>query len=164
MMKSLLLIGLCAGVAHADAIDDLPKTLAGAKSAAELRPLLKGLTVDEQPVSDGTTAFYIKLAPRDAKAFVAAWKLARPYAISGDVHQHTWQVMVWDQDVPDPNGKRIHAKTIHAGRWIVRPHLVGRPEGALPKVSAGASPAYDLATYAAKIDGIEIMEPGANRD
>jgi len=72
--------------------------------------------------------------------------------------------MVWDQDVPDPNGKRIHAKTIHSGRWILHPHLVGRPEGALPKVSAGASPAYDLTTYPAKIDSIEIYEPGANRD
>ena len=89
-------------------------------------------------------------------SLVKAWKLARPYAMSGDVHKRSWELGVFGQDVPDQYNKRISIKQIAFGAWIVRPRLDGRPKGDLPKIVAGASPAYDMTKYKAKIVSLEI--------
>ncbi len=76
---------------------------------------------------------------------VMGW--ARPYISSPVVHQTSWNVRLWKEDVSDPYGPRVHLATPAAGVWIVNAQVDHRPSGRLPGVSAGASPAYDLPRY-----------------
>lgn len=94
--------------------------------------------------------------PLDARSMCRAWGIVRPVAVSGDVHQSRWQIEVAGEDLPDPFGRRIATRPISAGRWVVRAWLTGRPVGDLPGVTAGASPAYDVAERGGDIRRIEI--------
>jgi len=81
---------------------------------------------------------------------------ARPYAISGDVHQTQWFIMMFASVLSSGATQRIATETPHIGTWDVRLFLDGRPAGALPAIVAGASPAYDLQHYAATVVMIEF--------
>jgi hypothetical protein len=95
--------------------------------------------------------------PIPAGTLCEAMGWARPYALSGDVEQRRWQIRLWVADLADPYGQRIHTRTPEIGPWSVTAWLAGRPAGSLPGVAAGASPAYDLATYPASVTMIEAQ-------
>lgn len=161
-IAALLIVGtglVCAGHGTAYAAPDLdsfltnlPSTLAAAGSAEQLRAAL-GSAPPEVSRGPGDTLHF---PARDAHWLTAAWHLDRVYAVASDPHQQSWQLMRYGQDVPDQNGTRIAVVPITFGSWTVRPQLAGRPDGPLPNVVAGASPAYDVATYAAQVVGIDL--------
>jgi len=82
--------------------------------------------------------------PRPVRELIADWQVARPYAVSGDVHQRSWSVYAWTADLEDPYNTRIATELPRFGRWHVEAQLAARPAGPLPAVVSGASPAYDL--------------------
>lgn len=158
---ALLLITslVCAGCGKATAAPDLdafltnlPSTLTSAGSPEQLRAALAAAPAEIVP-GPGTT---LRFPARDAHWLVTAWNLDRVYAVATDPHQQNWQLMRYDQDLPDPNGTRIAVVPIRFGSWNVRPQLAGRPGGALPNTVAGASPAYDIADHAAQVVGIDL--------
>jgi len=94
--------------------------------------------------------------PADARDLCALWGITRPAAVSGDVHQRTWSVLVAGDELPDPDRRRIAARPLTAGRWDVEPRLTERPSGELPGVVCGASPAYDVRERGGKVRAIVI--------
>jgi len=90
--------------------------------------------------------------PLPASAVIAGLGLVRPYAFSGDVHQETWDVALWTMDIDDRWGPKIAVHSPHLGDWAVEPQLSRRPRGELPKVTAGAAPAYELSMPEALAD------------
>jgi hypothetical protein len=149
----------------------LLERLAGALSAGELelatrppdgagvqRSLVHGsLRVDLRLVPDPLPRVRLALdPPADARELCAAWALARPVAVSPDVHQRTWQILVAGEQLPDPYARRIAAGPVTAGRWEIAPYLAGRPAGELPGVVSGASPAYDVRERGGAVRWIEI--------
>lgn len=130
----------------------LPTALISAGSPEQLRAALAAAP-PEVSQGPGTT---LSFPGRDAQWLMTAWHLDRVYAVAADPHQENWQLMSYGQDVPDPNGTRISLVPINFGSWTVRPQLAGRPGGPLPNVVAGASPAYDIATHAAQVVGIDL--------
>ncbi len=136
---------------------DLPATLAAAK---EVHAVAVGapskIKATETEQSDHSKTLDLAVPARDAAWFVRTWKLARPYAVAIDVHQHSWIVELFGQKVDDPYNDRIALVPITYGGWTVRLRLAGRPAGSLPKLVAGASPAYDLTHYQAQVVGITI--------
>lgn len=78
-------------------------------------------------------------------------------AVSGDVHQQSWSLMVGGDPIPDSYGPRIAASDLLVGRWRVRARLSARPEGPLPGVVAGASPAYDVTERGGEVVELEIV-------
>jgi hypothetical protein len=77
-------------------------------------------------------------------------------AVSPDVHQHTWVILVVGDELTDPHGARIASERITAGRWELVPALTARPDGELPGVVSGASPAYDVCEGGGLVRSIEI--------
>ena len=101
--------------------------------------------------------FTIRFEPGvDAATLAKAWGWARPYAISGDVHQRGWQLELYESDLKDPYGKRIATAAPSLGAWRATVGLAGRPQGDLPEVVAGASPAYDLTRYRASVTRVVL--------
>lgn len=157
----------------------LLERLAGAISAGELgeatrppdgagvrRSLASGyLRVDLRLVADPVARVRLDLdPPADARELCAAWAIARPVAVSPDVHQQTWQILVAGDELPDPYARRIASDPIRAGRWQVLPDLGARPAGELPGVVSGASPAYDVREHGGAVRSIEIAPtPHATR-
>ena len=148
----------------------LPR-LAGALSAGELEVATRPpdgagvertfgagyLRIDLRLVPDPLPRVTLALDPPvDARELCAAWSIARPVAVSPDVHQQTWQILVAGEELPDPYARRIAADAITAGRWDVAPRLVARPAGELPGVVSGASPAYDVRERGGAVRWIEI--------
>lgn len=118
-----------------------------------------GLSAAEQTVYGAPSYQYAVLtfpAPIPASALCETMGWARPYALSGDAEQRRWHVQLWVADLADPYGQRIHTRRSEVGAWSVTAWLTGRPAGPLPGVAAGASPAYDLATYPASVITIEV--------
>lgn len=114
---------------------DLPRVLAP--------PRRHAYTVD---VKTQPGRLYLKFAtPVPAKRLCHAFGWKRPYAIAWDVHQEEWYIRFRGVDLPDPYGPRTSVKTPVLGNWAVDAALTHRPPGPLPHLSAGASPAYDLA-------------------
>jgi hypothetical protein len=93
----------------------------------------------------------------DARELARMWGIDRPIAVSGDVHQSSWSLVYAGEEIPDPYGKRIASYPIIAGPWVIEIDLDDRPDGPLPGVSCGASPAYDLRERDAKVAGLQIM-------
>ena len=128
------------------------------------------LRIDLRLLADPLPRVRLQLdPPADARELCAAWAIARPVAVSPDVHQHAWQILVAGEELPDPYARRIAAEPIRAGRWDVMPYLAARPGGELPGVVSGASPAYDVHERGGAVRSIEIartprmtraLEPG----
>ncbi len=76
--------------------------------------------------------------------------LDRCYLVSGDVHQSNFSLMVWTEDLKDENGPRISAELPKIKKWKLNARGE-RPEGELPKLSCGASPAYDVKKFDTKV-------------
>ena len=118
-----------------------------------------GLSAAEQTVYGARSYQYARLTfpePIPASALCEAMGWARPYVLSADVEQRRWHVQLWAGNLVDPYAQRIHTRTPEAGLWSVTAWLTGRPTGPLPGVVAGASPAYDLATYPASVAALEV--------
>ncbi|HEU0035040.1 MAG TPA: hypothetical protein VFQ53_30650 [Kofleriaceae bacterium] len=95
--------------------------------------------------------------PHDARALASAWQLAQPLAVSGDVHQRSWMIVLAGEPVSDPHRPRIAALPIRFGAWQLRPQLAGRPPGPRPDLACGASPAYDVVERGGDVVAIEIV-------
>jgi hypothetical protein len=151
----------------------LPAALGSAATAAQLRAAAKppphaGLSYAERPQqtwgADGrlvpADAPRITLGvdpPADAHELASVWGIERPVAVSGDVHQQLWWLLVGGDAIPDEHGPRIVASDLTAGRWRLRARLSARPEGPLPGVAAGASPAYDVTERGGDVVELEIL-------
>jgi hypothetical protein len=150
-------------------LEELPVRLAQALSAEELELATRPgelpaatrvlheaqLRIDTRLVPDPVPRVEVELEA-DARDLCAAWGLEKPVAVSGDVHQHTWSILVAGEELGDPHGRRIASRPFTAGRWHVVPRLGGRPAGELPGVSSGASPAYDVLECGGVVRSIEI--------
>ena len=150
----------------------LPQRLAGALSGGELDAATRPpdgagversfgagwLRIDLWLVADPLPRVTLTLdPPADARELCDAWAVARPVAVSPDVHQRMWQIVVAGDELPDPYGRRIASAPIRAGRWDITPALAGRPAGELPGVMSGASPAYDVRERGGAVCAIEIV-------
>jgi hypothetical protein len=95
--------------------------------------------------------------PYDARALAAAWGVTQPIAVSTDVRQRSWYLFQRGADLPDEYAKRVAAEPVTAaGGKTVRARLTGRPDGPLPDLVSGASPAYDLQEVGGLVDVIEV--------
>lgn len=140
--------------------------LARAVSADELRTAIGDVGADERPgsirvdgrlLAGGPPSVTVALdPPADARELCGEWGIERPVAVSGDVHQRTWSILVAGDELPDPHGRRIASAPFTAGRWQVVPRLAERPPGELPDVVSGASPAYDVRERGGAVVAIEI--------
>jgi len=116
-----------------------------------------GFELSEQPAREGRQSFTLTLAaPLPSRRLSEAFGWPRSYAISGDVHQISWSLLLSSGDIDDRYNPRIGAHAPHVGAWAVEPSLDGRPPGDLPALVSGASPAYDLAVYRANVTALEI--------
>ncbi len=149
---------------HVDAmVKDLPATLRGTgitdleALGARIRavPGVATVRVDEGRIS-------IELTDElDASHVVELLGWTDAHVLSGDVHQRSWHVEVRTQDLADPYGRRIATERPSYGDWWLEVPTTARPEGDLPGISAGASPAYPLAKYAAKVKSLSIVRARA---
>lgn len=163
-----LVFGGCPTASAAPTLDaflaDLPSEFAAAESADQVRAVVASAP-DEVSSTDtgtgGTLNLQLQFPPQDAAWLVTTWRLVRPYAIATDPHQLSWRVVLYQQQVADPNGSRIATAPITFGSWTVTPRLEGRPAGDMPDVVSGAAPAYDLTRYPARVVGLEIAGPGS---
>ena len=139
----------------------LRDALTGTLTVPELRAAAAalGLTSAEQTAYGAQSYPYTVLTfpePISVSALCEAMGWARPYALSGDVEQRRWHIQLWAGDLADPYAQRIATRRPEVAPWAVTPWLAGRPAGPLPGVVAGASPAYDLATYSASVAALEL--------
>ena len=158
-------------------LDGLPSRLAAAVGPAELVAatappdgvgIVRRLEPDvlwvgaDRPPSPFPRVVLSLDPPVDARALCRAWAIARPVAVSGDVHQRRWGIVVAGEDLPDPYQRRIAAQTFATGRWEVAIDLAGRPSGALPGVVVGASPAHDVLERGGAVVRLAVS-PAASR-
>jgi len=165
------LITLLNRLAGAVSADDLDVATRPPDGAGITRSLGRGyLRIDLRLLPDALPRVRLDIdPPTDARELCAAWAIAHPVAVSPDVEQRTWQILVAGDELPDPYARRIAAQTVIAGRWDVAPYLVARPAGELPGIVSGASPAYDVHERGGAVRWIEIaptarmtrmLEPG----
>jgi hypothetical protein len=149
--------------AGADALVGLRQALDRVKNEGALRKELVrlapslGAELDEQEAREGRRQFTLRLAkPLPARSVIAALNLARPYAVSGDPHQESWEIGLWTVDIDDRYGPKIGTHAPHLGAWAVEVNLVDRPQGEMPKLTAGPAPAYDLTVLDAEVAEFQI--------
>lgn len=135
-------------------VAELPSRLAAAMNTTDLHNVVvkhpEGAILLEGVVTT------ITIKSRTAAWLAESWHLRRPYVVSTTVHQTQWIVALWQEDLKDPYTKRIALTPITFGVWVVRPIVSERPQGKLPGVVAGASPAYDLESYSSNVVALEI--------
>ena len=90
--------------------------------------------------------------PLIAPDLARTWGIARPMAVSGDVHQQSWAMRIGGAE----QGNQISTFDPQPGPWTLRMHLAARPQGPIPALSAGPSPAYDIFERGGQITAIEI--------
>lgn len=94
--------------------------------------------------------------PCSARTFCKIIGWNSPYLVSPDVHQTTWEIQV----PRDPLGKvedhKVATTYPKVGSWSIRAAVKSRPDGELPELTAGASPAYSLAIYDSGITHIRL--------
>ena len=86
-----------------------------------------------------------------ARALAEALGWERPLGVSGDVHQRSFSIRLYESQVASD---RVATRTPTAGSWEIRALLTARPAGDLPGIHAGASPAYDLRERDAEVQRI----------
>ena len=129
-----------------------------AKAAAAALPKILGATYSENQIR-GETWWRITFAHTiPVRDFSQGMGWSRPFAVSTDPHQTSWEVLLWRED----QFNFYHQPTIlsavpQVGRWAVSAWLTDRPKGELPPAIMGMSPAYDLLEYDGAVAGIEVM-------
>jgi len=151
-------------------IGDLPQRLTQVLSASELDAATcadapgtsRWIAADSIRVGDRLltssmpTAHLVLDPPEDVGTLCAAWGVANPIAISGDVHQSSWHVASLDAPLVSSDPGRWSASPVAFGVWNVKVRLAARPGGPLPSGTVGASPAYDLAGSSASAVALTI--------
>ncbi len=142
----------------------LPNRLPTLSAQADVDLLLAELPPGVNPESiyhSAGLAWGLGFGPTlDALALCRLWGLERPYAVSGDMRQETWRVVCFCADVPDQWNTRIATEAPKFDAWQVSIELEGRPAcDDLPGVVSGASPAYDLTVYAARVRRVFFLLP-----
>lgn len=95
--------------------------------------------------------------PFDVRVLAVHWGVTRPIAVSTDPMQRSWYLFQRGADLPDDHQKRVAAEPVAAaGGKTLRARLTGRPDGPLPDLVAGPSPAYDVTEVGGLVDQIEI--------
>lgn len=134
--------------------------LTDATKMVEYVERVKGVTgIASAEKTQGTVdGFAIKLDPPvDAATLAKQFAWADAHAVSGDVKQKIFALQLSKGEVEGSKGKRIAATFPRFGSFRVEARLVARPTGKLPKVSAGASPAYSLDTYQGNVQWLFFM-------
>jgi hypothetical protein len=155
-VKALLVCALVSGAAYGEPakMTELASAIAKLPKDGDPRTLAlpKGVTLERNDA--GFTLGFSP--PVDARELAQAFQWKRPYAVSGDVHQNSWRLTVWTDDLKDPWNNRIATEFPRVGLRTAYVDLDGRPEGELPKLVSGASPAYDLLRFHAKVTRIAL--------
>jgi hypothetical protein len=144
----------------------MPTDVAGLADTAAMKGYVervKGVPgIGSAEVTTGSVdGFGIRLDPPvDAATLAKQFTWEAPHAVSGDVHQKSFSVQLAKGEVEGSKGKRIATEFPRFGPFRVEARLVARPEGKLPKISAGASPAYDLASYKGDVQWLFFMREG----
>ncbi|MDX6373542.1 MAG: hypothetical protein QOD98_2530 [Nocardioidaceae bacterium] len=94
--------------------------------------------------------------PYDARQLAAAWRVQRPLAVSTDVMQRSWYLFERGADLPDEYATRAAGDPVRAGDKTLRAQFTARPDGPLPELVVGPSPAYDVTEVGGWIDRIEL--------
>jgi hypothetical protein len=136
---------------------DLPTSIDAA--ALEALRIRAEKTPGVKSAVSATSFVALTIAPdKPLKATVLAdilgWK--NVFTVSGVVHQTSWYLALYTQDVPDQHRRRIAVDTPKIGPWRIRAYAEGRPAGPLPGIAAGASPAYPLKSYPVDVATLEI--------
>jgi hypothetical protein len=95
--------------------------------------------------------------PFDVRVLAVHWGVTQPIAVSTDVMQRSWYLFQRGAELPDDYATRVAAEPVAAaGGKRLRARLTGRPDGPLPELVAGASPAYDLTEVGGQVDLVEL--------
>jgi tetratricopeptide (TPR) repeat protein len=94
--------------------------------------------------------------PCSAKTFCKTIGWNSPYLVSPDVHQTTWEIQIPRDPIGKVEDHRVATTYPKVGSWSVRAVVKSRPDGELPEITAGASPAYSLAIYDSGITHIRL--------
>jgi hypothetical protein len=91
-----------------------------------------------------------------AEAFCRQMAWEHPYAVSSDVHQTDWRILLRTGD-PEAaaNRPRITAENPRLGKWTLEIFLKSRPPGDADAFF-GPAPAYDLSRCSAQVIGLRI--------
>jgi hypothetical protein len=129
-----------------------------AKAATAALPKILGATYSEYDIR-GETWWRISFAHTiPVRDFSQGMGWSRPFAVSPDVHQISWEVILWRADEFNfYHQPIILSAEPQVGRWAVSASLTDRPKGELPPAIMGMSPAYDLLEYDGEVAGIEMM-------
>ncbi|MBL9105993.1 MAG: hypothetical protein JNL82_34040 [Myxococcales bacterium] len=152
---------------QAAVLDAMATEVAGLADTAAMVAYLgrvKGVSgISSAEVTTGAAAdgFGVKLDPPiDAAELARKFAWTTPFAVSGDAQQKTFAVQLSKGEVEGSKGKRIATEFPRFGPFRVEARLVARPEGKPPKISAGASPAYDLTSYKGNVNWLFFMREG----
>ena len=127
-----------------------------ARASPNVDTLLAALAEDSIPATrTSDTSIEAPLAHRlRARDVARGLGITRGCIVATDVHQTQWSLFDCE---PDPTADdRFLFRASHAGIWDVQPRVSGRPSGPLPTELAGASPAYDLRRYDARVVALEV--------
>ena len=147
--------------------DDLAKLREGIASAKTVDALKEHLAKSPliEKVEERAGRIEVRLRkPVSAAACAKAMQWKRPYII-GDLHQLNWRLVLWQSDMKDPYGPRIATAEPKIGNWVfVDVVIADRPIGELPKLSAGASVAFDARKHAAEVIAFSIEAKNVRRN
>lgn len=95
--------------------------------------------------------------PINAELFCEIMPWDRAYAVSSDPHQSTWKIVL-GKVATNSNAETTHISASQPtfGSWTIDPILTRRPEGELPQITAGASPAYSVGIYTCLISEVRL--------
>ena len=129
----------------------LPGDPASLQAYADRVKTVPGVRSAELGIGTPPRLFIALAQPIDAAELARIFTWSRPYAVSGDVRQFTFRVMLHQRDLADPHSPRIATEFPRFGAYRVEAELTQRPTGELPRLQSGASPAYDLAAHSATV-------------
>jgi len=144
----------------------MPADVAGLADAAALTAYLervKGVPGigSADVTSGGNEGFGIKLDPAiDAATLANQFGWTGAHAVSGDVHQKSFSIQLSKGELEGSKGKKIKTEFPRFGAFRVEARLTAKPTGKLPKISAGASPAYDVETHPSSVQWLFFMRDG----
>jgi hypothetical protein len=148
---------------QAAVLASLPADVAGLADTEAMKAYLERVRgvpgiASAEPTTGSVDGFGIKLDPAiDAAELSKLFNWEAAHAVSGDAQQKSFSVQISKGEVEGSKGKRIATTFPRFGSFRVEARLVAKPTGKTPKISAGASPAYDLASYKASVQWLFFM-------
>lgn len=138
---------------------DVP-ALADAVAIAAYLERVRGVPgiASAEPTKGSSAGFAIKLeTPVDAAELAAKFLWNDIYAVSGDAQQKSFALHVSKGEVEGSKGKQLATEFPHLGPFRVEARLVERPAGKPPKITAGASPAYDVTKHKGRVQWLFLL-------